>query len=622
MPMMNLIAILLMLAIGYLWLTRGFLSSLLNLVCVLIAGAIAFGFWEKSSHLLLASAPDFVKPMAWGLGLALPFAIALALLRAMTDAVIRANAKLQPPIDMAFGGLCGILSGVIVSGITVISIGNLHLEQSSLGHKPLDYSASGNVKRDQNLWVPTDAWTAALYETFSRTSLSTAQPLAELFPAAHEFGPANRMNYAEGRARNVFSPGDFDFLSRYTVGAGGKVPLNQLLTDMWEPSPQQVTDISGDPVTGPARIEGFLVNFRASANEKFGQVVVGPSQARLIVRDTQTGRTKPAHPIAVISRRAITQQSGNQQQGAAQERIEMARFRFDARDTFLATVGGGTDQRWALEFLVPEGWEPIALFLKGVRVNVDPSRKPADEFADAAARDAAIASGALMGAPGARPPSGVNFAGPPPPSDANFDRSGAVTVGNGRPLPEGQNPDGFIETTSLPFTIQKGQQRSLELAPDSNIIQGGQAVFSKEEMQNRGVDPKLRVDKLLTTPDTTIVQLEVGLNQAASWLNNAGAFTEAVNNAPTLYDTNNVAYVAVGYIYQDSTKIAVRYTPGRTLANVLAPDELPASLSRSRPDQSLRLIFRVTAGVQIREFALGNKTVAYYDPPIPIRGGR
>jgi hypothetical protein len=193
-------------------------------------------------------------------------------------------------------------------------------------------------------------------------------------------------------------------------------------------------------------------------------------------------------------------------------------------------------------------------------------------------------------------------------------------VGNGRAWPDGRNPEGFIESNSLPFTIQKGQERTLELAPESNLIQDGQAVFAKGEMENRGVDAKLRVDKLLTTPDTSIIQLDVGLGQAASWLNNAAAFSDAVNSPPTLYDTNNIAYVAVGYIYQDSTRIAVRYTPGRTLASVQAPDELPATLSRSRPDQTLRLIFRVSTGVRIREFALGNRTVAYFDPPLEVRG--
>ena len=30
---------------GWLWLSRGFYSALLNMLCVLIAGAVAFGLW-------------------------------------------------------------------------------------------------------------------------------------------------------------------------------------------------------------------------------------------------------------------------------------------------------------------------------------------------------------------------------------------------------------------------------------------------------------------------------------------------------------------------------------------------------------------------------------------------
>ncbi len=44
--MMNILSIGLVVLIAYVWMGRGFLSSFLNLVCVLIAGGIAFAVWE------------------------------------------------------------------------------------------------------------------------------------------------------------------------------------------------------------------------------------------------------------------------------------------------------------------------------------------------------------------------------------------------------------------------------------------------------------------------------------------------------------------------------------------------------------------------------------------------
>jgi hypothetical protein len=604
MPWMNILALGIVLLVGYVWLGRGFFSSLLNLACVVVAGAIAFGLWEVSSLTLLRSGPDFLKPMAWALGLAFPFALSLALLRGATDAVLRANAKLTPTLDGVFGALCGLISGVIVSGITVISIGNLHLERDALGYQPLDFSVSGNVVRQQNLWAPTDRITSAFYETLSLTSLRTSTPMGRIYPAAHEFGFARRMSYADGRARNTFSPGDFDYLARYTVAASGNVSGKDLLSDRWDPSTQQLTDINGQPLAGNLYIEGYILNFKPGSKEKFGQTVLGAGQVFLVVESPDGKTSQPYYPIAVVCRTAA-------------DTVSMARFRFNARDTFLSSVGGDSESRWAIEFAVPRGSRPVALFVKGIRVPIDAARPPNHVFDNAPARDDAIMSGALMGAPGALPSAPVQHFGPPPPSDVNFDRSGAVTVGNGRPWPENQPPEGFLESNVLPFTIQKGGERGLELAPDSNLIQNGEARFSKSELQHRGIDAKLRVERLMTTADTTIVQIDVSVNQAFSWLNNPAAFADAINLTPTLYDTNNIAYQAVGYVYQDSRITAVRYTPGRTLASLA---ELPATLSRSRPDQTVRLIFRVSRGVEIREFALGRKTVAYLDPPFKVVG--
>ncbi|MBM4109301.1 MAG: CvpA family protein [Phycisphaerae bacterium] len=601
---MNLIALGIVLLVGYIWLGRGFLSSLLNLACVVVAGAIAFGVWEIASLTLLKSAPSFARPMAWGLGLAVPFAVSLALLRAATDAVIRANAKLAPALDGVFGAVCGVIAGVVVSGIIVISIGNLHLERGALGYQPLDFSVSGNVTRDAGLWVPTDRITSAFYETLSLTSLRTGTPMGRIYPAAHELGFARRMSYADGRARNTFAPGDFDYLARYTVGAVGNVSGKELLSDRWDPSTQQLTDVSGDSLGGSVYIEGYMLNFKPGSKEKFGQTVVGAGQVTLIVEPAEGGPGTPYYPIAVVCRTQA-------------DTVSMARFRFNARDTFFSSVGGDSESRWAIEFAVPRGSRPVALVVKGIRVPIDASRGANHVFENAAARDDAIMTGALMGAPGALPSGPVQRFGPPPPSDANFDRSGAVTIGNGRPWPENEPPEGFSESNVLPFTIQRGGERGLELAPDSNLIQDGEARFDKSELQHRGIDSKLRVERLINTADTAIVQIDVSVNQAFSWLNNPAAFADSINQTPTLYDTNSIAYQAIGFIYQDSRITALRFTPGRTVASLT---ELPASLSRSRPDQTVRLLFRVSRGVEIREFALGRKTVAYLDPAFKVIG--
>ncbi|MDI1290704.1 MAG: hypothetical protein PSX37_12235, partial [bacterium] len=81
---LSLIAIAIMLLTAYIWLTRGFFSAFLHMICVVLAGGIAFAVWEPFAYLLLDKG-RFLESTAWCLGLALPFTAALLVLRLICD---------------------------------------------------------------------------------------------------------------------------------------------------------------------------------------------------------------------------------------------------------------------------------------------------------------------------------------------------------------------------------------------------------------------------------------------------------------------------------------------------------------------------------------------------------
>src|SRR5690349_9512498 len=128
--MMMLLTVVIVGLSAYLWCMRGFFSALVHLVCVLVAGAVAFGVWEPLGYWLLSATDDrgtfsFISGVAWGLALALPFGITLAILRGVIDKILPANAQCDTTVDYVGGGVCGLLSGIIVAGIAVLSIGYL-----------------------------------------------------------------------------------------------------------------------------------------------------------------------------------------------------------------------------------------------------------------------------------------------------------------------------------------------------------------------------------------------------------------------------------------------------------------------------------------------------------------
>src|SRR6185369_7829746 len=79
------------------------------------------------------------------------------------------------------------------------------------------------------------------------------------------------------------------------------------------------------------------------------------------------------------------------------------------------------------------------------------------------------------------------------------------------------------------------------------------------------------------------------------------------SSPPLIIDTKNQKFDAVGYIYSDATEVRIRYTPGRPIRNLNELTQIGITLSRSRPDQNLRLLFRGSLGTEIAYFAIGQK---------------
>lgn len=608
---MSILAIGIVGLMGYVWLTRGFFSALIHLFCTVIAGAIAFGVWEPTSMFLLNWAPaggflSFIGGVAWGLGLAVPFAIAVAILRAIVDLSVRSNVNPGTHADYAGGAVCGALSGVIVSGIVVISVGFLRMEPTFLGATQVGYAQRGYVVRSGDgvgpLWVPVDRWTVALYGHLSETAFRTSNSLAQFHPRLDEMPASFRMNAFDGKSRNTTRPDDFAVDSRFTVGKGANVKVAKLLTDRWNSAPQTANDTNDQPYPEGSYIEGFVVTFKAGAKEKDGKLAVGAGQLWLVLENTNdTADRITVYPVACASQAESSQTAA-------------ARWRFDSSGTFISSVGGASEARFAFEFVVPPNYEPIALYVKGVRhlVSEGATATVKNAFRSTDERDSFLAR--VSGGSGAG--GGSNAAG-------TLDLSKAVMVGNGQPLREGAQytPEGFKMGAGTPFVLQDGTLQSLEISTEGTkeVIGGVEKLELTYEEKVRGIERSLRIERFATTPDTVTVQIDVGMNSRYSLLSPV-AMEAPPTAPPLLWDDNNQTYEAIGYVYYDETMITISFKPGEPIREM---NQLP-TLSKSRPAQKLTLIYRVSQGAKIKAFAVGDKAIAQFNPLVPCdnTGGR
>lgn len=601
---LGIIAIALVGLIGYVWVTRGFYSALIHMICTLLAGAVAFGVWEPVSRMLLDAAPSsgflsFLEGSAYALGLALPFAVSLVIFRVIADLILRANVKLVPTADYVGGGICGVIAGVPTVGILLISMGFLRLDTDLLGYQPLEYTSKGMIQRvgSSGMILPFDKWTADLYGHTSKTSFATDTPLATYYPDLALVPHALRINNGDGAARNTFKPTDFQVLSRYTVGKEKSLSPNELFSDMWNPAPQAVTDIDGNTLSAGAYIEGYVVKFNSGAKERGGdnKVVLGASQARLLCQSTaDPDKFTSCYLIAVAAQ-------------ADSASTAYARFRFDTKGLFIASVGATSEASFGLEFAVPAGYNPVALYVKNARhlISEGTTAKPKVAFASTSIRDAVIATGDLVkdNRIDVTDPRWAIEIKPPQAEQGSFNTGVRL-------------PTGMAISNMVGRTLHKTTIRSMTVEDEGNQIVQGDQTFTNEEMREPPLEKALRVEKFLVSGDVVMIQLDVSIGSQFTWM---GAAAQAIDDKepPVLMDTNNQKYEPVGWIFVDNTKggqSQYRYLP-ITPVRALNEKGFPV-LSRSAPDNKLKLLFLVNRGAQINRFAVGGTIVAELKTPV------
>ncbi len=591
--MMIAIAVLAVGLSAYVWMTRGFFSALLHMVCVLAAGAIAFGVWEPLGYMLLGASPErgfgsFLGDMSWGLALALPFAISLAVLRVVVDALLPANVVCDKTTNYIGGGLCGAISGVICGGVAVLSIGFLRLESDFGGHKLVNNEGTSNrgslekAKGSFKPWV--DELTAGLYAQLSTTTLRTGDPLAVWHPDYALLPASMRLTY-EDRGRTTQKPTSFSLVGGYTVGDPVRgAPADSLLKDSWSAASQRASDLHGQSYpTG--YLAGYTLKFTAAARERTGNVVIGNGQVRLVAKDANDDSVA-LHPVAIIT---------NQDDPT---KVAYQRFRMDADRAFFSSVGASAEPVMAFEFVVPAGYTPLALYVKGVRAELE--RVTPTKFEDTTQRDNAIVAGQLAGMGGVGPILDENGEQVKDTSAAQVIDQSPFTVGNG-----------------LGFNIQKSKEGNLKVTQEQRgwSIEEGEQTLKRSDL-GKALDPKLQIGKFSASPDVAVVQVNFTPLQRKSEFGQALDAAEMLA-APQLIDTNGNSYDAVGYVYQDQDNVKIRYTKGQPLRSMRdAP-----SVGRNDPSKTLRLVFLVSSGVEVKELRLGAKVIETYDPPKKVEGG-
>jgi len=589
--MIHLIVVAIIGVIAYIWASRGFFSAFLHMLSVIVAGSIAFAIWEPVSLLIMSSddsGSGWLTEMAWPLGLIIPFSVILAIVRLSLDKLIPFNVDLDGVTNLVGGGVCGAVSGVLTAGIILIGASYLRIGTELMGYNAMDFESNGSMVQRNSIIPPADRIAASVFSKLSNTTFRplSGDSLAKWRPELADAGHMLRVTFPspDGGGRQSVKPTAVEVLSHYTYEPKD---AKDLMRDSFDPErTQNYAYLDGSPLSaGQTRIEGFVVQFKARAKERSGRIVVGNSQVRLIaqpVNDPGAAAMSIA-PLAVISQ-------------AAGDKPALGRWRFDSQNVFIASVGGQDDAPMVFEFPVPKTHRAIGVEVKGIRFDVS-NMKSFATFDSINARDSAIRSRMIAQTKSA----------------ANLDESRAVTY-----RPDNNNAESFIRLSDAIFqglVIQKDDIGGLEVTTEgqNNFITGGSHKFLNSVLsRNIGVDRKLQVRRFAATEDTRVVQVVFdGSNDQFGRLSSALADVDTTQ-APMLIDNNGTPTTPVGYMYRDLSETWFQFSPQSPITSL---DSLP-SLSRSSPERKLVLLYRVSKNVRVEKFAIGDRVVAIFKPPL------
>jgi hypothetical protein len=586
------------LLIPVIWSTKGkgfgLFTAFLAAVCALAAGGIAFAAWEPTAAMLMGLSKDsssflgsLLQSNAYMLGLLLPYALSLGLFRVIADSLAPANLDFSDLTNTIGGISFGAVVSFISVGIVAVGLAYAPVGAVIMGYKPIE-EKNGSPVYSSNLWIPVDRWVVALYGHLSGGAFASATPLATYRPNAQVIGHMQRMTF-QGATRNTWLPTDFELLGTYSVAGTVATILSDtfLVGRDGNAVKQQAVMIDGSNPPEGSSLHGFVIKMNSGSKEKQGNSIMGVGQISLIASD-EDGRSTVIQPISCIA----PPDAGS---------TSHYRFRFDANEVFIATKGGASETSFVFEFIVPPGHKPLSLIVKNNRLDVTPeSGLKSASFASVQARDAAITDRSMFSKFGA---GGGGLSGP-------VDTTASVNIQKQSGQFEGVEP-----SKSLPggYQFNKSNRGPLEVNEKNEIV-GGSHTISKDMMNDRAVDKNLRVSEFFVPADVGMIKIELSDAGKRSLLGRSVEMAERLGS-PMLIDDKGNTFEAVGFVYAEGDTVQIRYSAGNPIR---ALSETP-SLSRTKTDQSLWLLFLPTKGSKIVAFNVGNKQYSAYPGGIEVR---
>ncbi|MCO6436476.1 MAG: CvpA family protein [Phycisphaerae bacterium] len=579
---------------------QGMFSALLMAVFAICSAALSLGTYEWVAQHWVA--PYLLPDYAYAISAALLFGVPLSILHTVAAQLIRRSPLLLGMIDRIGGGICGLVTGLIVTGMLAFCLQNLPFDGSIIGFEriplPSKEKAEGGpepkppaVTAQSEIWLTPDRFAVGVGALMSAGVFSGDRLLA-----VDEPDLVTASGWVNAAHREV---------SRYAPPGSISIVRNEPVSFVYDYTPPQRVGRTEEPAKFEAKppepgheFHAIRVRLSNEARDQRRSHVFTLRQFRLVGTDTSTDTPVQYFPIGI------------QQEDASQTMNRHIRTR-QTRWGMWTVVNDPMEPRNDVPnevevlFEVPAGFRPTFLeYKRGARAPVSFSKassgpKPGVETAPEAPTGSAAPSEGASSAGDTGTPEGDSRR-----RRRTTDASESSTTG-GRVRGATAIEAAAFFSEDLPFPIKSYRSvKDLDVSR-GKLVQG--VVFGDVAAQESGNDRE--ISRFNVPSDKRLLQLPTERLRARSGLGRAlESVTSTVQNF-TVEDDRGNRYEMVG-------KYAIADVNGKRYFEIQYFPEVRGSIGGIGPfqeiqdshltgDYQLVLLFLVDPGVKITAFSTG-----------------
>jgi hypothetical protein len=267
------VILIVLVCIGFQVLKGRLTKSFVNLVVALIAGVIAFNYFEVLAEVFLSRSGNArwpaVIPWTQTLSFSFLFVFAFAALRGGISKLLNNDIEFSMLVERIGRGVCGFFLGLFLSGIllTAVMMSPFQYERFS-GTNP-------DPDQPNTSFLNADGFATGLFSLFSKGSMSGGKSFAVVHPDYLDQLAMNRLN-------------DSGNIKVFTTRNIIDVPSEKAV---W-PGPENLSSETGSPIQPEPDAELMIVRVGISKSALSGGAFsFTPSQLRIIVKpDGENGR--------------------------------------------------------------------------------------------------------------------------------------------------------------------------------------------------------------------------------------------------------------------------------------------------------------------------------------------